>query len=136
MSKNSSLGSSPIGGSSKQSSSPKSRSSRKSEEKKVAGSSLGSSPVEVEPNKRPKYDFIPDLGVSKSQQSSSSQSGSKGSSKSKQDQLTDSKSKKRIVSYNLEVDLISRVKRAAKEEEMYYSSVVSQALKNWLLEQG
>ncbi|TYP95122.1 hypothetical protein LX73_0417 [Fodinibius salinus] len=135
MSKNSSLGSSPIGGSSKKSerSSQKDTESKKSDDEKNTGRSLGSSPVDIKPDNSPKYDFIPDLGVSKSQQSTSKKSSGEKSTSKSSDSSSDS-SKKRIVSYNLEVDLITRVKKAAKREEMYYSSLVSKALKQWLVE--
>ena len=84
--------------------------------------------------------FIPDLGVSKKETNNgtakstakadireSKESENKASAKQE-------KSKKKIVSYNLEVDLINRVKDIANEKDMYYSSLVSLALKRWVME--
>lgn len=84
--------------------------------------------------------FIPDLGVSKEKKSSGA---SKSSAKAdiresnegeKSASTKQKKSNKKIVSYNLEVDLINRIKDIANEKDMYYSSLVSLALKRWVME--
>lgn len=104
--------------------------------------SLGSSPIGYKSDDS-SMGFIPDLGVSKKKKSSPGVSpGNDKSSSAQQDSETQSapekkkKSKKKIVSYNLEVELISKVKSIAKSKDMYYSSLVSVALKNWLADNG
>lgn len=84
--------------------------------------------------------FIPDLGVSKEEKNngatkSSAKADIRESDESEKTVSTEQKkSKKKIVSYNLEVDLINRVKDIANEKDMYYSSLVSLALKRWVME--
>lgn len=104
--------------------------------------SLGSSPIGFKSDDN-SMGFIPDLGVSKAKKdrSSSSQSTDRttnGSTKNGQTGQETSKkqkkSEKKIVSYNLEVDLINRIKTLAQEQDIYYSSLVSSALKQWIAE--
>ena len=84
--------------------------------------------------------FIPDLGVSeKEPNNGASKSSAKtdireSNESEKKASPKQKKSKKKIVSYNLEVDLIDRVKDIANEKDMYYSSLVSLALKRWVME--
>lgn len=87
--------------------------------------------------------FIPDLGVSpkKDKKTSSKKkprTGQNGTSegRKKSGDPKKKKSKKKIVSYNLELDLVERVKSVADEKDMYYSSLVSRALRRWLAEHG
>ncbi len=100
--------------------------------------SLGSSPIGFQSGDST-MGFIPDLGVSKSSKSNSSSSShtkstSSGNSTTQKTEEENSPEKK-IVSYNLEVDLIEKIKSMAKENEIYYSSLVSLALKTWISEQ-
>lgn len=103
--------------------------------------SLGSSPIGFKSDDS-SMGFIPDLGVSKAKKDNNGTSSSSkekvveknGQQKEKQDSEEKKKSKKKIVSYNLEVALIDRVKSIAREKDMYYSSLVSLALKNWIAE--
>lgn len=100
--------------------------------------SLGSSPIGFT-SKDSTMGFIPDLGVSPSKNKvSESPSADIAEINRSQEKLADtpqeSKTEKKIVSYNLEVDLINKVKSIASQKEMYYSSLVSMALKNWIAE--
>lgn len=80
--------------------------------------------------------FIPDLGVADSQEKNTTRSVSpvKEKQKSEVQDQPDKKQekKKKVVSYNLEVELIDKINSIASEKEMYYSSFVSMALKSWL----
>ena len=84
--------------------------------------------------------FIPDLGVSKKETSNGASKSSakadtgESNEREKKASAKQKQSKKKIVSYNLEVDLIDRVKDIANEKDMYYSSLVSLALKRWVME--
>jgi len=104
--------------------------------------SLGSSPIGFKSDDS-SMGFIPDLGVSKSKKhkdrnstSSEEQVVNNDSQEQAEEEPSNKqeKSKKKIVSYNLEVDLIDRVKTIAGEKDMYYSSLVSLALKRWIAE--
>lgn len=90
--------------------------------------SLGSSPIGYSTNSS-SMGFIPDLGVSKSKDSEKSgypsSIGNTQSSDAK-------KTKKQIVSYSLEESLIKKIKTIADQKEMYYSSLVSRAIKSWI----
>ncbi|MDZ7680213.1 MAG: hypothetical protein U5J63_00540 [Fodinibius sp.] len=88
--------------------------------------SLGSSPIGYKSDDS-SMGFIPDLGVSKPQESptkvnsskkevTDTENGAKEQSSSKEKK----KNKKKIVSYNLDVELISKVKSMAKSKDMYY----------------
>ena len=107
--------------------------------------SLGSSPIGYNTDNGSKMGFIPDLGVSKQETDHPKAAPERPSlskkKKSKQSRSTtvpsseNKKPKKKIVSYNLEIRLIDKVKSTAKEKDMYYSGLVSTALKSWLAEQ-
>lgn len=94
--------------------------------------SLGSSPIGYQTNSS-SMGFIPDLGVSKSKDSKKS---GYSSSIGKTQTSDTKKSKKQIVSYSLEENLIKKVKTIADQKEMYYSSLVSRAIKSWIAENG
>lgn len=98
--------------------------------------SLGSSPIGLK-SKDNSMGFIPDLGVSKSKEKNgncSLLSGKEKQSEASQQPIKKRKQKKKIVSYNLEVDLIKKIKSFADKKDMYYSSFVSMVLKNWVAE--
>lgn len=101
--------------------------------------SLGSSPIGFH-SENSSLGFIPDLGVAQSttqtsQSNYTSQSTTYVSQKNSQDEQNETtKTEKKIVSYNLEVDLVSRVKKLADQKGLYYSTLVSNALKNWIAE--
>lgn len=81
--------------------------------------------------------FIPDRGVSKNKEEVSSPVKEKkpitNRSKSKKNTSTkQQKTKKKIVSYYLETDLINTIKSIADNNDMYYSTLVTSALKNWI----
>lgn len=99
--------------------------------------SLGSSPIGFQSSDS-SLSFIRDLGVSKKEGSKedtavSESAGrtSRAYSKSERNDSED-KTKKKIVSYYLEERLISDLKEAAEEHGMYYSALVSQAIREWL----
>lgn len=101
--------------------------------------SLGSSPIAFKTEKS-SMGFIPDLGVSKTKQKkrkkeqvriSVNSRKSTRKTKTKNDSEKDKENKKKIVSYYLEVDLIEKVKSVADQKDMYYSSLVTNALKTW-----
>ena len=103
--------------------------------------SLGSSPIGFSSSSSSEMGFIPDLGVSDSfgeeakQEERSNPNLTIVSSKSSQAPDIEPEPKcaeKKIVSYNLEVDLIARLKAIADDKNMYYSTMVSNALKYWL----
>lgn len=81
--------------------------------------------------------FIPDRGVSspKKDDESSVIVTKQNGGKENQDRHKDStsnKQKKKVASYSLETDLIKKVKLIADKKEMYYSTLVSLALKHWI----
>ncbi|MGD8427552.1 MAG: hypothetical protein PVH63_07960 [Balneolaceae bacterium] len=97
--------------------------------------SLGSSPIGFH-SESLTMGFIPDLGVSESNKNSSDSFSTSTSNfvggNSQNRHFEKEKMEKKIVSYNLEVDLVSRVKKIADKKGMYYSSLVSQAIRNWI----
>lgn len=99
--------------------------------------SLGSSPIGLK-SKNSSMGFIPDLGVSKSKEKAKESSlvyeRERQNEKIQNGNKEKKEKKKKIVSYNLEVDLISKIKSIAEQKEMYYSSFVSMALKSWIAE--
>lgn len=101
--------------------------------------SLGSSPIGFK-SKSSTMGFIPDLGVSKKSEKKESNTSiaelNKATGNSSKKSKKEKQSKKKVVSYNLEVDLVDKVKVIARQKEMYYSSLVSRALKNWIRENG
>lgn len=88
--------------------------------------SLGSSPIGFQSGNSSSLSFIPDLGVSTSEENKASVSVSD------QPEHTDDKSKKKVVSYYLEEKLIKELKTYAEEHSIYYSTLVSEAIKEWL----
>jgi len=111
--------------------------------------SLGSSPIGFSSAEENSYHFIPDLGVNdtgKPEKINSNRDhdnelvpevrtnhllkNSEGESKSEPDSVK--KNKKQIVSYYLEEKLVSQIKVIADQNGLYYSSLVSDALKYWL----
>jgi hypothetical protein len=95
--------------------------------------SLGSSPVGLK-SKNSSMGFIPDLGVSKSKEKPQKSSLLSEKKRQSEEFQNLNKKKKKIVSYNLEVDLINRIKTIANQKEMYYSSFVGKALRSWIAE--
>lgn len=95
--------------------------------------SLGSSPIGFQSNSS-SMGFIPDLGVSESRQTEKPQYSSAGRNRDSQSTSENKTTKKKIVSYSLEPSLIARVKTIADQKEMYYSSLVSKAIKSWIAE--
>lgn len=102
--------------------------------------SLGSSPIGFKSENGSDMGFIPDLGVSDAKQSTetkpiSRQQQSGENKQKKSSKLSqNSKSKKKITSYNLEIEVISKVKQVASEHGMYYSTLVNMILKSWFRE--
>lgn len=84
--------------------------------------SLGSSPIGLQSNNST-LSFIPDRGVSSERKSSSCN----GEASQNRDQK-----KKKVVSYYLEESLISKLKSKAEEKDIYYSTLVGRAIKEWL----
>lgn len=106
--------------------------------------SLGSSPIGFQSDNG-SMNFIPDLGVAKPKKETSKYYAQETQEKEEQNgypkpadevETKKSKSEKKIVSYNLEISLIERVKQLAQEKDMYYSSLVSKALKHWIAKNG
>lgn len=95
--------------------------------------SLGSSPIGFQSNSS-SMGFIPDLGVSESRKTVKSHPSS--SNGNQRFSSTRKKTKKEIVSYSLEPSLIARVKTIADQKDMYYSSLVSKAIRSWIAENG
>ncbi len=95
--------------------------------------SLGSSPIGFKSNNS-SMGFIPDLGVSRSRQTKKTQYSS--STTSNRQKPIPNEPKKKVVSYSLEITLVDRIKTTADRKEMFYSSLVSQALKSWLAQNG
>lgn len=99
--------------------------------------SLGSSPIGFHSDNST-FGFIPDLGVSQARDNQLSQDGGSPAVQQMGDRhngsLESERKEKKIVSYNLEVDLISKVKTIADKRDLYYSSLVSLALKKWLMD--
>lgn len=92
--------------------------------------SLGSSPIEYKSQKS-SMDFIPDLGVSTSTHKQKKSSLQAAESLEEEEQTNKNK-KKKVVSYSLEIELVNKVKALANKEDIYYSSLVSQALESWI----
>jgi len=100
--------------------------------------SLGSSPIGFH-SESSSLGFIPDLGVSQSAtEKFETAEANRGNLSSGADNdhrnINAQKSKKKIVSYNLEIDLITKVKLLADKKGLYYSTLVSKALKSWITE--
>jgi len=99
--------------------------------------SLGSSPIGFH-SENSTLGFIPDLGVSKSKERTTQTHTSREGDllSSYQDKVSDNpqKPEKKIVSYNLEINLIDKLKSMADQKGMYYSALVSKALKKRITE--
>lgn len=95
--------------------------------------SLGSSPIEYKSQKN-SMDFIPDLGVTASKQKAKKSSFHPEDKQDKKQEVKKDKEKKKkqIVSYSLEAELVNKIKEIANKKDIYYSSLVSQALKSWI----
>lgn len=87
------------------------------------------------------YNFIPDRGINRTSPPKSEMNATQGKrSFSGYENIQDNKptsqesssSNKKIVSYYLEEELIERIKKLADEQGMFYSSLVSRALKYWI----
>lgn len=99
--------------------------------------SLGSSPIEFK-SKKSSMGFIPDLGVSGDKKKPSEEpsktllkTAENKKEEKKESDSQSSKTKKKVVSYYIDTDLIDRVKSVADQKDMYYSSLVTTALKSW-----
>lgn len=101
--------------------------------------SLGSSPIAFKSQKSA-MGFIPDRGVSANKKETDTAviakktAKGKKNSKSSKDRTPkkEKKKKKKIVSYYLETDLIDKMKSIADKNDMYYSALVTSALKSWM----
>ena len=101
--------------------------------------SLGSSPIAFKSEKST-MGFIPDRGVSKNKKDNNTAVIAKNQTKDKRKQESRSssrtkakkKNKKKIVSYYLETNLINKIKSIADNNDMYYSALVTSALKYWI----
>ncbi|MEL7834574.1 hypothetical protein [Fodinibius sp. Rm-B-1B1-1] len=98
--------------------------------------SLGSSPFGFN-DKKSTMAFIPDRNESKTKEKPkkpisavSSQSGS--STDQSPEPKKRQKSEKKVVSYYLEVELVDKIKSVADHKDIYYSSLVSMALREWI----
>lgn len=89
--------------------------------------SLGSSPIGHTGRRNETFGFIPDLGVS-----SGNRSERKSESAATDADTEKKEAEKKVVSYYLEVELVKRVKNIADERGLYYSTIVSKALSNWI----
>ena len=81
--------------------------------------------------------FIPDRGVSKTKTVndnpiSTSPVREEGDNNKSAEPKEKTKAEKKVVSYYLELDLIDKVKSLADRKEIYYSSLVSTALREWI----
>lgn len=100
--------------------------------------SLGSSPIGFQ-SESGSMSFIPDLGVAQTKtevaKPNEPQNGTNGHNKQNQEPEEAEKSvSKKIVSYNLEEPLIEKVKQMADERDIYYSTLVTLALRRWITE--
>ena len=84
--------------------------------------------------------FIPDRGVSNKKEDTDTAviatkpgGGKRGGNKTRNARSPKEKKKeKKIVSYYLETDLVNKIKSRADKKDMYYSALVTLALKNWM----
>lgn len=97
--------------------------------------SLGSSPIGIHSNES-NLNFIPDLGVSQEHKTDAGHSSHLKSVNRESEVFIEEEDKetaaKKVVSYYLEEDLISELKTAADERDVYYSTLVSWAVREWL----
>ncbi|MDR8391623.1 hypothetical protein NC796_10755 [Aliifodinibius sp. S!AR15-10] len=99
--------------------------------------SLGSTPIGYNVNPT-NYSFIRDIGVAKDNNEVVEEEVSNGnmksvtSSKSGEEREEDQSVEKKVVSYYLDVNLVSKLKKMADEKGSYYSTVVSKAIRAWI----
>lgn len=98
--------------------------------------SLGSSPFGFK-KKKSSMAFIPDRGVAetktKQKEPAPVSSITKNSNPNNTEQPKEQeKSEKKVVSYYLEMELVSKIKSIADKEDIYYSSLVATALREWI----
>ncbi|MDX1672219.1 MAG: hypothetical protein R3211_07740 [Balneolaceae bacterium] len=100
--------------------------------------SLGSSPIGYSRLGMSSFHFIPDLGISNRKKESEEKPSEDSGSGREKTLVVKEKSppEKKIVSYYLEKQLVKRLKVFAKEQNMYYSAVVSDALEYWIEDHG
>lgn len=99
--------------------------------------SLGSSPIGFGAGSK-SMSFIPD--IRRSESNNRNRTGRQAEMKKSTTSLATGKDvekknenkEKKVVSYYLEKDLITKVKRIADQQEMYYSSFVSKILTKWI----
>lgn len=108
--------------------------------------SLGSSPIGFSSMGESSFNFIPDRQLNSSATAVEDPvetekrypgNGHTGNSQhraesEKENKKPEDSPNKKIVSYYLEEDLIDRLKRMADEEGMFYSTLVSKALRYWI----
>lgn len=84
--------------------------------------------------------FIPDLGVSKVEKDVETEAVTErktpltAADKEFSEPVRDTKPDKKVASYSLEAEVITRVKQVADETGMYYSTLVNKILKSWFRE--
>jgi hypothetical protein len=98
--------------------------------------SLGSTPIGYNVNPT-SYSFIRDIGVAKDNEPAKDEAlngnmKSVASSKSGEEEKENQSVEKKVVSYYLDVDLVSKLKKMADEKGSYYSTVVSKAIRAWI----
>jgi len=117
--------------------------------------SLGSSPIGYSALNDHSYSFIRDLGVSPNQEeeekrkeneqdysySPASPNGNQENRPAESEtapveQTTNDPNEKKIVSYYLEIQLIERLKSMADDRNIFYSTLVSEAVEIWLEANG
>lgn len=100
--------------------------------------SLGSSPIGYSALGTSSFQFIPDLGVSRTETSSiqSYNSAEAGAGSDSDEacihQHESQTSEKKITSYYLEIGLVDRLKVMADDQNTYYSTMVSEAIRYWV----
>lgn len=101
--------------------------------------SLGSSPIAFK-SKKSTMGFIPDRGVSNKKEETNTNNttvvakpiGNKETRGKESTSQKEKENQKKVVSYYLETDLVDKVKSMANKNDMYYSALVTSALKHWI----
>lgn len=104
--------------------------------------SLGSSPIGFQQGNSA-LSFIPDLGVKPKKKEKEERGDEPGDiantfsrkmnyGEKMEKSRSESQSEKKVVSYYLEKNLVTEVKQVAEEQGIYYSALVSRAIKSWL----
>ena len=112
--------------------------------------SLGSSPIGYSSSGNERYDFIPDLGISPSNEEKSISTEASFFSENEKEKPKSNihklfsapsakspepkKKEKKIASYYIEENLIKRLKKLADDHGIYYSTFVSDAIEYWINE--